>query len=127
MRVLRSLAVALLIGGCVTAESAAAVLTMSPASGVYAASQTVDLVILFDNPSGLGVVGGQVQLDGDDITGIAVSVFRLEPLVDALSFRCPSIPMGLFGLGTHTFQVTLVLSDGLQVTGGAIWQVLRTN
>jgi hypothetical protein len=101
-------------------------LTLSPASGVYADSQRMDLVILLRDTNGRGVTGGQVRLDGQDITEIAVTVFHPEPVAGGVAFRSINVPMGILGLGVHIFEVTLSLSDGSQTSAAAVWNVLRS-
>jgi len=103
----------------------APVLRISPASGVYAASQRVDLAIVLQELNGLAVVGGEVKLDENDITPVVATVFRPEPLAGGIAFRSINLPMGVLGLGTHSFEVTLSLSDGSRVTSAVLWQVLR--
>jgi hypothetical protein len=98
---------------------------VSPATGVFTASQGMDLVLLIEGLDGLAPVGAQVLLDENDITGIVLTLFRIEPIATGLTLRSPHIPMGFLGLGTHTFRMIVTFSDGSQVTGGAIWNVLR--
>jgi hypothetical protein len=100
-------------------------LSISPGTGVFSASQGMSVVILIEGLNGRGVVGGQVLLDDNDITGFVLGTFTIEGLTTGIAVRSPRQPMGFFGLGTHTFRVVATLSDGSQVTGGAVWQVLR--
>jgi hypothetical protein len=37
---------------------------------------------------------------------------------------CEGASGSALGLGFHTFQATLFLSDGTSVSGGAVWMVL---
>lgn len=113
------------LGLCATPAQAQPSVRVSPGSSVYSASQGMDVVILLEGLGGLAVVGGQVLFDDNDITGPVVALFRLEGLATGVALRSPHVPMGFFGLGTHTFRVTLTLSDGSQLQGGAVWQVLR--
>lgn len=119
-----ALVLAVLLALAPRLASAQPAVTITPGSGVFTASQGMDLVILIEGLD-RGIAGGQVLLDGDDITGLVLALFRFEPLTTGTSIRSPHIPMGFLGLGTHTFRVTLNLSDGSQVSGGASWQVLR--
>ncbi len=113
------------LGLCATPAQAQPTITVSPGSGVYSASQGMDLVILLEGLGGLAVIGGQVLFDDNDITGPVVALFRQEGLTTGVALRSPHVPMGFLGLGTHTFRVTVTLSDGSQLQGGAVWQVLR--
>ena len=98
---------------------------VSPGSSVYSASQGMDVVILLEGLGGLGVIGGQVLFDDNDITAPVVALFRREGLATGFALRSPHLTMGLLGLGTHTFRVIFTLSDGSQLQAGAVWQVLR--
>ena len=100
-------------------------LAVSPGPGVFSASQGMQLVILIEGLAGLGIVGGQVLLDGGDITGFVLSTFTIEGLSTGIAVRSPRQPMGFYGLGTHTFRVNVTLSDGTQLEAGATWQVLK--
>lgn len=100
-------------------------LSVSPGHGVFAASQGMQLVILIEGLGGRGIVGGQVLLDEADITGYVLGTFTIEGLTTGIQVRSPFQPMGAYGLGTHTFAVTVVLSDGTRLQAGATWQVLR--
>ena len=110
---------------CATPAQAQPSIRVSPGSGVYSATQGMDLVILVEGLTGLGVIGGQVLFDDNDITAPVLALFRAEGLTTGLALRSPHVPMGFFGLGTHTFRVTITLSDGSQMQAGAVWQVLR--
>ena len=69
---------------------------------------------------------GTLMLDGQDITGIAASVFHPEPVTGGIAFRSINLPMGVLGLGMHIFEVSLSLSDGSQTRAAAVWNVLRS-
>jgi hypothetical protein len=104
---------------------AAPALTLSPGTGVFSSSQGMQVVILIEGIAGLGIAGGQVLLDDNDITGLVLSTFTIEGIPGGLSVRSPRQPMGVYGLGTHTFRVNVTLSNGVQIEAGAVWQVLR--
>lgn len=128
MRGIRLFRAAIVVGALglwATPAHAQPTLAVSPGSSVYSASQGMDIVILFEGLNGLGIVGGQVLLDDNDVTGPVLALFRAEGLTTGFAYRSPHLPMGFFGLGTHTFRVTVTLSDGSQLQAGAVWQVLR--
>lgn len=102
-------------------------LIISPSSGFFADTQRMDLVILLGDTGGRAIVGAQVLLDNHDITALVVSLFRPEPTASGLSYRSPTLPMGILGRGPHTFEVILALSDGSQLRAGAVWEVMRSN
>lgn len=99
-------------------------LTVSPGSGEYPASHRFDLVLVLRGPV-VGLLGGQATLDDVDVTGPLTACARIGSLeTGGLTIRCPGLVAGALGLGTHTFQATLFLSDGSIVEGGAVWEVL---
>ena len=124
-RWIRSALVAGLFGLWATTAHAQPTLSVSPGTGVFAASQGMGVTIMIEGLNGQAVIGGQVLLDDNDITGLVLSTFRIEGLTTGIAVRSPRQPMSIWGLGTHTIRVLVVLSDGSQLTGGAVWQVLR--
>lgn len=104
---------------------AAPSLAVSPGPGVFSASQGMQVVILIEDIAGLAIVGGQVLFDDRDITGLVLSTFTIERIASGLAVRSPRQPMSAWGLGTHTVRVVVVLSNGVQLEAGAVWQVLR--
>jgi hypothetical protein len=126
-RWVRSALVAGLFGLCAAPALAQPTLAVSPGPGVFSASQGMQVVILIEGLQGRGVIGGQVLLDEKDITGFVLSTFSIERVATGIAVRSPRQPMGFWGLGTHTIQVKVVLSDGAQLETGAMWRVLKSN
>jgi hypothetical protein len=97
---------------------------VSPASGEVPQSQAFDLVLFLDL-AGRSVTGGQIALDGADVTAPLAACLVSSPLATGqLVVRCPGLSAGLFGLGARVLEVTLNLSDGSAVQAGAVWHVL---
>lgn len=98
-------------------------LIISPPSGDYVTTQGFDLTLIVYAP-GLTVVGGSATLDGSDVTPALVSCIIPGTLISGgQTFRCPGITGGFLGTGTHTFGVTLNLSDGSSVSDSVTWEV----
>lgn len=98
--------------------------TVSPPPGTYASTQAFDLVVIVDL-AGLGITGGLVTFDGNDVTGPFVGCARVGGLPSgALTFRCTGLTAAALGPGTHLFEVILFLSDGSAIQSGAMWLVL---
>jgi hypothetical protein len=78
----------LLAGGLAAGTGAAAApkITLSPAAGVYAATQVVDIVVIVEGLEGAEILGAQAELDTVDVT---------EPLLgcptSTIALRCDSI------------------------------------
>ena len=102
-------------------------LAISPASGTYLNSQSIDLaVILAAQGEGATVTGYSVDLNGQDISNELNSCGILGALTgDGISLRCPDIPFSVLGAGSHTFRVELQLSDGSTLSDSATWQILE--
>ena len=100
-------------------------LILSPPSGDYVTTQRFDLILIVEAP-GLSVVGGSATLDGSDVTSALASCVVPGTLVSGgQTFRCPSLTVGTFGIGTHTLNVTLDLNDGSSVSDSVNWEIKR--
>jgi hypothetical protein len=96
---------------------------LSPASGVLVSTQHFDLVLVLE-PRGLAVVGGQVLIDGLDVTGaIAICGILGTRLAGGATVRCPGLSGGLLPPGTHVVSVNLMFSDGSTASDTARWQI----
>jgi hypothetical protein len=99
------------------------VVHVTPASGVLVSTQQFDLVLVLQ-ASGVAVVGGQVLVDGLDVTaGLAACGIPGTRLAGGATFRCPGLTGGLVTPGVHVVSVTLGFSDGSTATDSARWQV----
>jgi hypothetical protein len=98
-------------------------LTISPPSGTYVTTQGFDITLILE-ASGLSMTGGSVTLDGSDVTSAFASRLVSGTLISGgKTFRCPKLSGGTLGTGTHTFDVTLDLSDGSSVNDSVTWEV----
>jgi hypothetical protein len=99
-------------------------LTISPGSGTYTTQQRFDMVLLLNAP-GRSVVGGLAVFDGINATGYVAGCVSVGHTASGLTtFRCPGFGGPLFGPGTHTFSVSLVLDNGGSVSASTTWNVL---
>ncbi len=96
---------------------------LSPASGVLASTQHFDLVLVLQT-QGLAVVGGQVVVDGIDVTaGLARCGILGTRFAGGATFRCPGLTGGLLSPGVHVVSVSLSFSDGSIAADTARWQI----
>ncbi len=102
---------------------------ISPGTGIYALTQVSDLVIFLNPPAGVTPIGAMVLLDGVDVsTDFAACLLSGQGTVvgGGLAFRCPSQSFADIGVGMHTFDVTLTLSDASTVQQSVNWVVVET-
>ena len=98
-------------------------LTISPASGSYVTTQGFDLTLIVKAP-GLSVEALSATLDGSDVTDALVRCVIPGTLVSGgETFRCPGVTGGTFGIGIHTLEVAIDLSDGSSVSDTVTWDV----
>src|SRR5262249_61493385 len=96
---------------------------LSPASGVLVSTQHFDLVLVLQT-QGLAVVGGQVLVDGIDVTaGLARCGIPGTRLAGGATFRCPGLTGGLLPPGVHIVSVSLTFSDGSTAADTVRWQI----
>ena len=101
-------------------------LVISPPTGTYATTQSVDLTLFVTAP-GRTIMGGGATVDGVDVTGaLASCVVPGSVGPSGMSLRCPGVPLGAFGVGTHSLSVTLVFDDGSTAKDKAIYAVTAT-
>lgn len=100
-------------------------LFISPSSGNYVTTQRFDLTLILKS-SGLSAVGGNAILDGTDVTAALGGCIKPGTLIaGGQTFRCPDIKIkDVLSPGSHTFSVTLDLSDGNSVSDTVTWEVL---
>jgi hypothetical protein len=98
-------------------------LTITPESGRIFRSARFDLVLGIQLPAGVGLTGGQVWLDGVDVTAFLLSCFRPGAGGGGQTFSC-SIPANTLSGGDHTLQVELALSDQTRRRSAVRWTVI---
>ncbi len=108
---------------CIITDSS---LTLSPASGDYVSTQRFDLTLIVE-AVGVSVIGLNATLDGKSVTTPLQSCVISGTLISGgETFRCPNILAGsILGVGTHTLNVTVDLSDGSSVNDEVSWNVLE--
>lgn len=98
-------------------------LTISPPSGGYVTTQGFDLALIVKAP-GLTVATVSATWNGADITADLNSCVASGTLISGgETFRCPNITGGFLDTGTHTINVTIVLSNGSIVNDTVTWEV----
>jgi hypothetical protein len=110
--------------GAVEALAPPGSLTLGPPTGVYAVTSVLDLILILHAP-GRDAVGGQLVVDGVDVTAslgqcpLAIGV--LPP--SGLTVRCPGVPAGALGPGVHTISARIDLSDGTALQQTVTWDI----
>jgi len=101
-------------------------LSISPASGNYSSSQTIDLSLALRKPN-VSVNSISATLNGGDVSADFNSCI-ISGTVNSggLSFRCPAIGLNILDPGIYTFSVQLQLSDGTSATDSVTWNILET-
>src|SRR5262249_26476493 len=101
---------------------------IGPPSGVYVATQRFDLVLTILGDPGLAVVGGQVTVDGVDVTApLVVCVDGHVDLLDGgtgLVARCPGLFGGLLGPGSHLVSARVSFSNGSSASASVTLTIL---
>jgi hypothetical protein len=101
-------------------------LTISPPTGTYLLTQTFDLGLTIGT-GGLAIVSGSATFDGQDVTAALLGcLVPGSPVAGAVTFRCPGLGGAALGAGTHTFAVTINLSQGAPLTAQVTWEVLAS-
>jgi len=103
-----------------------ATLTLSPSSGEYVSTQTFDVTLIVETTT-VSVVDLHATLDGSNITTpLQQCVISGTLTSGGETLRCPHIAAGsVLGLGTHTLNVTVDLSDGSSANDEVSWEVLE--
>jgi PA domain len=101
------------------------VMTLSPPSGTYLASQTIDLSVVLDTPEP-AIESLQVLLNEADATDTIGSCLLANSGVLAtggLSLRCPNVNSSI-AVGTTHLTLSMRLPDGSRHTAAATWTIL---
>lgn len=101
-------------------------LSISPATGTYMRSQSIDLSIILRSEA--TVQSYMAQLNGDDVSGALLDCGIMGTLASGgASLRCPGISLQMLSPGDHTFHIELELSDGRTLSDTVTWQILETS
>jgi hypothetical protein len=101
------------------------VLTLSPPSGTYLASQTIDLSVVIDAPVP-SIASLQILLNEADVTDSLGSCLLANSgllATGGLSLRCPDIN-GRLADDIIALTLAIRLADGSRHTAAAIWTIL---
>ena len=101
------------------------VLTLSPPSGTYLATQTIDLSVIINAPNPM-LEGLQVLLNGGDATDDLGSCLMANSGMlptGGLSLRCPNINPRMSS-GDVSLSLSVSLADGSRHTAAAAWTIL---
>jgi hypothetical protein len=93
-----------------------------PSTGRFSRKGAFDIVV---DTAGLaaGLTGGQVTLDGADVTQAFLACVAGAQGAEGSTFRCPAA-RGFLPVGDHTLQVRLTLSDGTRVRNAVRWSIV---
>ncbi len=101
-------------------------LIITPQSGPFFTSQTIDLGLILDTDGSSTMVDLTAILDGDDIsTGLSGCIQEGLLLSGGETFRCGNVSLDSnhFGPGIHTLSVTVELSDGTILNDTVNWEI----
>ena len=88
------------------------------------ATQGFDLMLIVPETAGQHVIGGQITLDGTNVSAAVAGCLIPGTLVaGGQSFRCPGLRGDLLLAGMHTLSVTLNLNDGTTLSHSVTWNV----
>lgn len=101
------------------------VMTLSPPSGTYLATQTIDLSVVIDTPEP-SIESLQVLLneaDATDTIGSCLMANNGMLATGGLSLRCPNVNSSM-AAGTTHLTLSIRLADGSRHTAAVTWTVL---
>jgi hypothetical protein len=106
-------------------------LAISPPTGVLAFNQQFDIALMAAT-NGATLTGITGSIDGLNVTGPLAGCLRPTSLLSGVQggiLTCRGISggflAGIFGLGAHTFNVSLTLSDGRTISDSVTWTIRR--
>ncbi len=104
-------------------------LRVSPPSGSYFTTQTIDLSLILETDN-LSVVGLSAILDGNDISsGLDNCNVPGVLIAGGQTFTCNNVSFDSnhFGPGEHVLTVTINLSDGSSVSDVVLWKIIENS
>jgi hypothetical protein len=102
---------------------ATAGLTITPESSRMLRASAFDLALAIQPPSGAGISGGRIWLNGTDVTGFLLGCFRPGSSSIGAVFRC-SLPGNTLPAGNHTLQVEITLSNLTRLRNAVRWTIV---
>jgi len=102
-------------------------LSISPATGTYLTSESIDLTLLLQK-SGVTVEGITALVNNSNVTA-DFNQCSIQGTVanGGVSYRCPGVGLSLLPPGLHTFTVFLQLSDGSTASDSVRWAILQNS
>jgi hypothetical protein len=104
-------------------------LAISPPTGAIAFNQQFDIALMAAT-NGATLTGITGSIDGLNVTGPLAACLRPTSLLTGVQggiLTCRGISggflAGIFGLGAHTFSVSLTLSDGRTISDSVTWSI----
>jgi hypothetical protein len=94
-------------------------LIIAPITGLLFRGGAFDIVVRLE--TNLDIIGGQVRLNGANVTGPFASCVR-DAGRGVNAFHCPA-PRGLLPVGNQVFQVEFTLSDQTRVRNAVRWTI----
>lgn len=100
-------------------------LSLSPASGTYFTSQSIDLLMLLQK-SDVTIQSMTALVNNSDVSA-DFDQCRIQGSIvgGGISYRCPQIGLSILAPGLYTFTVFLQLSDGSAVSDSVQWSILQ--
>jgi hypothetical protein len=100
---------------------------ISPPSGTFLVTQGFDLALIVQS-QGQEITSVTATLDGTDVSAALAACAGLPGSLtggtSGLVLRCPGVSGAFLGAGSHTLDVTALLSGGAVINDTAVWEVL---
>jgi hypothetical protein len=100
---------------------------ISPPSGPFLVTQSFDLALIVQS-QGQGITSVTATLDGTDVSPALAACAGLPGSLtggtSGLVLRCPGVSGAFLGAGSHTLDVTAILSGGAVINDAVVWEVL---
>ena len=101
-------------------------LAVSPPSGAYVTSQAFDITLIVVGADAASAAIRAATLDGLDFSDELADCVHAGSLdsLSGVTFRCP-LEASQLGAGTHTFEATIELEDGMTASDDASWEIFE--
>jgi hypothetical protein len=98
-------------------------LSIAPQTSRVFRTASLDLIVGVSGLTGATVTGGQVRLDGADVTASFVACLVPGSQSGGQTFRC-AVPRGVLTAGDHVLNVELTLSNQTRLRNAVRWTVV---
>ncbi len=102
-------------------------LIISPPTGTYIGTESIDFVVIFEDPNNVGVTGATFELNGNDIkAGFEGCMLKGTLLSGGKTYRCAGLNPGGGDIiiGVNDVNISFNLGDGSTISDSATWTVL---